>query len=169
MGLLVGVQHDGGVGRVQVQPDDVPHLVDELRIGRQLEVLGEVGLEAEGRQMRLMANWFRRPRPGRGRSHSREQEGTGVRRKAQLRGHIDEKPQVWNTLCSAFGTQPAPCPGPPPVKLRVLPPGTGPDVGVMEIGPAIPQRRAGPPSIAAVSGKGRRQTGSEEHFCFCRR
>ena len=35
------------LGRVQVQPDHVAHLLDEERIGRQLERLGQVRLEAE--------------------------------------------------------------------------------------------------------------------------
>ena len=47
LGLLVDAQHDRGVGRVEVEPDDVADLVDEQRIGRQLEVLDAVRLEPE--------------------------------------------------------------------------------------------------------------------------
>ena len=32
--LLVDAQHDGAFGRVEIQTDDVPHLVDEERVGR---------------------------------------------------------------------------------------------------------------------------------------
>ena len=43
--LLVDAQHDRGLGRVEVQPDDVAHLVDELRIRRELERLDLMRLE----------------------------------------------------------------------------------------------------------------------------
>jgi hypothetical protein len=45
--LLVDAEHDRGLGRVEVEPDDVAQLVDELRIGRELEGLGLVGLQSE--------------------------------------------------------------------------------------------------------------------------
>jgi hypothetical protein len=48
LGLLIDAEHDRGVGRVQIQPNDVSHLVDELRIGGQLERLCQMGLETEG-------------------------------------------------------------------------------------------------------------------------
>ena len=38
------------VGRVEVEPDDVAHLVDEQRIARQPEGLGAVGPDVEERQ-----------------------------------------------------------------------------------------------------------------------
>jgi hypothetical protein len=41
-------RHDRGFGRVDVEPDDVADLVDELRVGRELEVLGPMGLQAKG-------------------------------------------------------------------------------------------------------------------------
>jgi hypothetical protein len=44
LGLLVDAEHDRGVGGVEVKADDVSDLVDELRIGRELERLGLVGL-----------------------------------------------------------------------------------------------------------------------------
>ena len=47
LGLLIHAQHQGGLGWVEVQPDDVADLVDELRIGRELERLGEMRLEPE--------------------------------------------------------------------------------------------------------------------------
>jgi hypothetical protein len=52
LGLLVDGEHDGVRRRGDVQADDVTDLVDQLRIGRQLERLGAVGLQAEVRQMR---------------------------------------------------------------------------------------------------------------------
>jgi hypothetical protein len=45
LGLLVHAQHHRRVRRVQVEPDDVADLVDELRVGRQLEALGQMGFE----------------------------------------------------------------------------------------------------------------------------
>jgi hypothetical protein len=47
LGLLVHAQHDRGVWRVQVQAHHVVHLVHEQRIGRQLEGVDQVRLEAE--------------------------------------------------------------------------------------------------------------------------
>ena len=37
--LLVDAQHDGAIGRIEVEADDVPDLVDEQRISRELEAL----------------------------------------------------------------------------------------------------------------------------------
>ena len=45
--LLVHAEHDRGLRRVQVQPDDVPDLVDELRIRGELERLRLVRLQPE--------------------------------------------------------------------------------------------------------------------------
>jgi hypothetical protein len=39
LGLLIDAEGHRGFGRIQVEPDDVSDLVDELRIGRELEVL----------------------------------------------------------------------------------------------------------------------------------
>ncbi len=47
LGLLVDAQHDSRLRRVQVEGDDVSDLVDELRVGRQLEAVDLVGLDAE--------------------------------------------------------------------------------------------------------------------------
>jgi hypothetical protein len=58
-GLLVDAEDDRGLGRGQVEPDDVPDLVDELRVGGELEVLGAMGLNPKARQIRLIAVWFR--------------------------------------------------------------------------------------------------------------
>jgi hypothetical protein len=44
LGFLVHAQHKGAIGRVHVEPDDVAHLLDEQRIGRELEALDEVWL-----------------------------------------------------------------------------------------------------------------------------
>lgn len=46
--LLVDAQNDRAVGRRQVEANDVPDLLDELRIRGQLEVLTAVGLKTEG-------------------------------------------------------------------------------------------------------------------------
>ena len=47
LGFLVDREHDRIVRRVHIQPDDIPHLGHQLRIGRQLERLGDVRLQAE--------------------------------------------------------------------------------------------------------------------------
>ena len=47
LALLVHAQHDGALGRVQIQPDDVPDLLDEQRVLGELPVLHAVGLQAE--------------------------------------------------------------------------------------------------------------------------
>jgi hypothetical protein len=46
--LLVHAQHQRAVGRCHVEPDDVADLVDEQRVGRQLEGLGAMRLQPEG-------------------------------------------------------------------------------------------------------------------------
>ena len=48
LGLLVDREDDRVGRRCHVQPDDIPDLVDELRVGRQLERLGAVRLQPEG-------------------------------------------------------------------------------------------------------------------------
>ena len=45
--LLIDAQHDRGLGRIEVQPDDVAHLVDELRIRGELERLDLMRLQRE--------------------------------------------------------------------------------------------------------------------------
>ena len=47
LGLLIHAQHQRPLRRVQVEPDDVTDLGDELRIGRQLPGLLQVRLEPE--------------------------------------------------------------------------------------------------------------------------
>ena len=47
LGLLVDADHDGVLGRVQVEADDVADLGVELRVGGELEPLGAVRLQAE--------------------------------------------------------------------------------------------------------------------------
>ena len=47
LGLLVHAQHDRGLGRVQVEPDDVVDLLHEQRVVGQLEPVGAVRLELE--------------------------------------------------------------------------------------------------------------------------
>ncbi len=48
LALLVDTQHEGAVGRRHVEPDDVANLVHEQRVGRELEALGAMRLQAEG-------------------------------------------------------------------------------------------------------------------------
>jgi hypothetical protein len=48
LGLLVDAEHDGALRRVEVKPDHVADLLDEVGVGRKLETLGPVGLEPEG-------------------------------------------------------------------------------------------------------------------------
>ena len=46
--LFVDAQHQGAVGWVEVELNDVAHLVDKQRIGRQLEGFDAVRLQSEG-------------------------------------------------------------------------------------------------------------------------
>jgi len=48
LGLLVHTQHKRLFRRIQIQPDDVAHLVDELRIGADLERIDQVRFETWG-------------------------------------------------------------------------------------------------------------------------
>src|SRR5579864_1805770 len=48
LGLLIHAQHQRTVWRIQVKAYDVAHLLDELRIGGQLESLTAMGLQTEG-------------------------------------------------------------------------------------------------------------------------
>ena len=48
LALFVDAEHQRAVRRVEIEADDVAHLVDELRIARQLEALDPVRLQAEG-------------------------------------------------------------------------------------------------------------------------
>src|SRR3989441_5571675 len=48
LGLLVHAQHDRAIRRIQVEPDDVPHLLDQERVRRQLETLAAVRAQAKG-------------------------------------------------------------------------------------------------------------------------
>ena len=48
LALLVHAQHQRSVGWVQVQPHDVAHLLDEERIGGELEGLGTMRLQTKG-------------------------------------------------------------------------------------------------------------------------
>jgi hypothetical protein len=48
LALLIDTEDHGVIGRMQIQPDDVPHLLDEEGIRRELEMLLPMGLEPEG-------------------------------------------------------------------------------------------------------------------------
>ncbi len=45
LGFLIDAEHRRVRGRIQVEPDDVPHLLDQQRIVRQLKGLGPMGLQ----------------------------------------------------------------------------------------------------------------------------
>ena len=47
LSLLVGTQNEGPLGRVEIQADDVTHLLDQVRIVGQLERFGAMRLEPE--------------------------------------------------------------------------------------------------------------------------
>lgn len=46
--LLVDTEYQGLPGRVEIQPDDVAHLLDELRVTTSFEGLDAMGFELEG-------------------------------------------------------------------------------------------------------------------------
>src|SRR6516162_9520541 len=48
LGLFIHAEHQGTVGRVEVEPDNVADLVDKQRIGGELEGLDAMRLQAEG-------------------------------------------------------------------------------------------------------------------------
>ena len=52
LGLFVHREHHGVLGRVEVKTHDVSHLLDEKRIGRELEALLAPGLQSERTQIR---------------------------------------------------------------------------------------------------------------------
>ena len=49
LALLVDAQHDSVIGRIEVEANDVPDLVNQQRISRGLEALGAMRLNAEQR------------------------------------------------------------------------------------------------------------------------
>ena len=71
--FLVEAQHHGMVGGIHIQPDDVPHLVDKQRVGRQLERLAAVGAQPEGA-------------PDAADGHATQPRLTGERTRAPVRG-----------------------------------------------------------------------------------
>ena len=48
LALLIYAQHQGMIGRVHIQAHNVAHFFDQQRIGRQLECVGPMWLQAEG-------------------------------------------------------------------------------------------------------------------------
>src|SRR5215813_6012479 len=46
--LLIGTQHEGAVRRIQVEPDDIAHLLHKERVLRKLEGFRPMRLQAEG-------------------------------------------------------------------------------------------------------------------------
>src|SRR3984893_4426054 len=47
LALLVDTQYDRSLGRIEVKPDDITHLFDKQRIGRELECVGAMGLQSK--------------------------------------------------------------------------------------------------------------------------
>ncbi len=47
LALLVDTQYDRSLGRIEVKPDDITHLFDKQRIGRELECAGAMGLQTK--------------------------------------------------------------------------------------------------------------------------
>jgi hypothetical protein len=48
LALFVDAENQRAFGRRQIKPDDIAHLLDEERIGGELEGLGAMTLEVEG-------------------------------------------------------------------------------------------------------------------------
>ena len=46
--FFIDTQHQGMIGRVEIQPDDIAHLLDQQRVGRQREGLRAMRLQAKG-------------------------------------------------------------------------------------------------------------------------
>ena len=55
LALLVDAQHENVLGRAHVQPDDIAQLLDEERVGRELEVLAPVRLQAKQLEVAMHA------------------------------------------------------------------------------------------------------------------
>jgi hypothetical protein len=53
LAFLIDAQDDRMIWRVEVQPHDVPDLLDEQRVGRELEGLGAVRMDPEQPQIAL--------------------------------------------------------------------------------------------------------------------
>ena len=89
LGLLVHAQDHRMVGRVQIEPHDLPDLFDEAGVGRELERLRPVGLHPEELEGPL-DRAFRQPRRFGG---APDRPGvpfgrTGVQNGAKKRGHL---------------------------------------------------------------------------------
>ena len=46
--FFIDTQHQGMIGRVEIQPDDIANLLDHQRVGRQREGLRAMRLQAKG-------------------------------------------------------------------------------------------------------------------------
>ena len=57
MALLVDAKHHGAIRRVEIEPDDVAHLLNEQRIARQLEGLAAMRLQAKGLPDAMDRRW----------------------------------------------------------------------------------------------------------------
>src|ERR1700730_4820928 len=66
LALLVDTQYDRSLGRIEVKPDDITHLFDKQRIGRELECAGAMGLDqtpSRGRAPAASKKGLRQTRP----------------------------------------------------------------------------------------------------------
>jgi hypothetical protein len=64
LGFLIDAQHDGMGWRGYVEADNIAHLVDKIRVGRELEASLAVGLEAKGPPDTLHRRSRKSARPG---------------------------------------------------------------------------------------------------------
>jgi hypothetical protein len=53
LAFFIDAQHHRVIRRIEVETDDVAHLLDELRVGRELEASGAVRLDPEQPQIAL--------------------------------------------------------------------------------------------------------------------
>ena len=186
--LLVDAEHDRRLGRIEVEPDDVAHLVDELRIRRELERLDLMRLERErppDPADRALAH------PGRGR-HRARRPVRRVRRLLLERLHdhpLDvlvadrarlARPRLVVQPIEAAPREPAPPPadrrarysptrprspcsnGPPPPPTRsgseTPTPANSSDAEPTAQASPAPHRRAQPPHAAAITAPNRRRS-----------
>ena len=86
LALLVHAQHDCVLGRTQIQPHDIAQLLDEERIGGELEVLGAVRLQAQELEVAVHAGGRDRRLSG-DRSHAPVR---GAARRLGMQGLVDQ-------------------------------------------------------------------------------